>query len=57
MTLVPRPSRRSMRVPVEPSTVDELVVIVGVDLTAEQAAAALWWLYTHHGVELDLDEK
>lgn len=53
MTLVPRPRRRSMRVPVEPSTVDELVVIVGVDLTAEQAAAALWWLYAHHGVELD----
>lgn len=53
MTLVPRPRRRSLRVPVEPSTVEELVVIVGADLTAEQVTAALWWLYTHHGIELD----
>lgn len=51
MTLVPRPRRRSLRVPVEPSTVEELIdelcegIASGraVVLDEEQVLRFAWW--------------
>lgn len=45
MTLVPRPRRRSVRVPVEPSTVEELIdeLCEGIALDDDQALRFAWW--------------